>query len=187
LWIFGVILVVGAAADLVTKSMVFSRFQIEIRRVGEQLLAVAPGPLEGGVLIPGCFSIRPSINTGAVFGVFAGQVGWLGVLSALAILAILIILIRTEDRSVLFLVAMGLVSAGAVGNLWDRLMLGGVRDFLDFYVWDMHWPTFNLADSWICIGVGILVLLEILQWSAKSGCGEDEPESLSSPEKVPKS
>ncbi len=186
LWLFAIILIVGAAVDLVTKEVVFDRYQIEIRRVGEQLLAVAQRPLEEVVLIPGCFSIRPSINTGAVFGVFAGQVGWLGVLSALAILAILIILIRTEDRSIPFQLALGLISAGAVGNLWDRLVLGGVRDFLDFYVNDMHWPTFNFADTWICIGVGILALLEIIQWKREVAAGGVETENLATSEEKPK-
>jgi signal peptidase II len=55
-------------------------------------------------------------------------------------------------------VALGLLCGGIAGNLFDRLRLDYVTDFLDFYVRDWHWPAFNIADAAICIGVGIYLL-----------------------------
>jgi signal peptidase II len=57
----------------------------------------------------------------------------------------------------LFCWALSLVLGGALGNLYDRITLGHVVDFLDFYIGDYHWPAFNIADSAICIGAALLI------------------------------
>jgi signal peptidase II len=58
------------------------------------------------------------------------------------------------------LIAVSCINAGIIGNLYDRFFNEGrVRDFIDVYVGSYHWPTFNVADSLLCIGVGILLLL----------------------------
>ena len=159
------VLVAGVVADLVTKWLVFERFQVGFHREGSMLYAIGPDgrSLEAVPIISGLFSIRPSINTGAVFGSLAGQIGLLSILSVVALVVIFVILFRAPERPVLFQISMGLISAGALGNLWDRLKIGGVRDFLDFYIRDWHWPTFNIADSCICVGVGLFLLLEFLR------------------------
>ncbi len=59
-------------------------------------------------------------------------------------------------------IGLALVLGGAAGNLFDRIVWGRVTDFLEFYIGDLHWPTFNVADSCIVIGSGLL-LLELLR------------------------
>ena len=63
-----------------------------------------------------------------------------------------------------FVVAIALIFGGAVGNLLDRLRLGAVVDFLDFYWAGHHWPAFNVADSAITVGVGLFLIAHLLQF-----------------------
>jgi signal peptidase II len=73
--------------------------------------------------------------------------------------------------------ALGFVCGGALGNLIDRLAIGAVRDFIDLHWMDKaNWPTFNLADAAICIGVGLL-LLEALLTGGKGKPGEEHREA----------
>ena len=66
-----------------------------------------------------------------------------------------------ENR--LYGVALALICGGAVGNLIDRLRFGSVVDFLDFYLKGYHWPAFNVADSAICTGAGLFLVINIIQ------------------------
>jgi signal peptidase II len=75
-------------------------------------------------------------------------------------LGLLVWLARTREKPVAL--TLGLVIGGALGNIIDRLRMGGVTDFLDFHVGQYHWPAFNLADSAVCMGVVILVLMSIV-------------------------
>jgi signal peptidase II len=60
-----------------------------------------------------------------------------------------------------------LIAAGALGNLVDRLRIGAVIDFLDFYIGDKHWPAFNVADSSICVGVALLLAINVIEGRRK--------------------
>ena len=127
-------------------------------------------------LIPGLFNLRYVRNTGAAFGMFTGHNGALVILSVV-MLAILIAGRRhfiTDHR--LHRTAMGLMIGGIVGNLVDRVRLGFVVDFLDFHWGTHHFPAFNVADSCICIGVGLYILSQFLVKEAKelSGAGPAE-------------
>ena len=98
-------------------------------------------------------------NTGITFGLFghAAWGRWAFAGLALAIVAILVSwLSRAVYRRTAF--ALGLVIGGAIGNVIDRIRWGAVADFLDFHVAGWHWPAFNLADSAIVVGVGLLLL-----------------------------
>ena len=112
---------------------------------------------ESRPIIDGFFSLTYVRNTGAAWGMFGGQNMWLSLLSVV-MLVVMVVFRRSflsdtwEHR-----VALGLMIGGIVGNLLDRLRLGYVTDFLDVYVGNAHWPAFNIADSGICIGVGIYV------------------------------
>jgi len=130
----------------------------------------------------GWFTFMLSLNPGAAFGQFAS---WPHVLVGGRIIAVLFLcflVIRTETRRPWFTAALVLVMSGALGNLYDNLMMpriddrpyGMVRDFIDVYFanWNWHFPTFNVADSCITVGAVLLLL---------SGLGKQEPVPDSSP------
>ncbi len=98
---------------------------------------------------PGVFHLTRVNNTGAAFGLWRGASGALTVFSALSVLLILAYLSGFLRRRPSQTLAWALVAGGALGNLYDRLTLGYVVDYLDFRVW----PVFNLADAFICAGV----------------------------------
>jgi signal peptidase II len=99
-------------------------------------------------------------NRGVTFGLFGGApdaARWLLVGLSLAIVAVLGVWLARTPRPWVA-IALGAVIGGAIGNVIDRLRYGAVADFLDFHVAGWHWPAFNLADSAIVVGVGILML-----------------------------
>jgi signal peptidase II len=99
-------------------------------------------------------------NRGMSFGLFnqgAGLNVALFSLIAAAIVAVLVYWLSRADSPFLA-VSIGLVIGGAIGNVIDRIRLGAVVDFLDFYVASFHWPAFNIADSAICVGVAAMLL-----------------------------
>lgn len=113
-------------------------------------------------VIENFFNLTYIRNTGAAFGIFAGgaaifRLPFLLLFSALAIGFIIMMLRRLPDRETGLIVALAFVLGGAIGNLIDRILYGEVIDFLDFYWADYHWPAFNLADSFITIGVLITI------------------------------
>jgi signal peptidase II len=99
-------------------------------------------------------------NPGAAFSFLSSAPGWqreLFVAIALAASALIVYLVRKHAHDRLFCFALSLILGGAVGNLIDRLWLGAVVDFLDVHALDYHWPAFNLADSAITLGAGLLI------------------------------
>ena len=110
-------------------------------------------------VIPDFFSIRLALNLGAVWSSFQGYTLMLTLFSVVAIFFIIYILFR-HDCSLSYQSALGLIAAGAIGNLWDRVFFNGVRDFLDFDLILLHWPTFNLADAFIVVGIALYIILE---------------------------
>lgn len=113
-------------------------------------------------VIPGFFSITHIHNPGGAFGILAGASPGIRSLFFLGVSFVALCLVfyfyRTTPRTHPFLSgAFALIFSGAVGNLIDRLRLGEVIDFLDFYVSGWHWPAFNVADSAITVGIGICV------------------------------
>ena len=113
---------------------------------------------ENIVLIDGFFDLRYIQNTGAAWGLFSDGHFWLAGLS-FVVLIIMVIWQRyffrdcTMDR-----IAFGLLAGGIIGNFIDRVRLQYVVDFLDFYWRGRHFPAFNVADSAICVGVGLLLI-----------------------------
>jgi signal peptidase II len=99
-------------------------------------------------------------NRGVSFGFFNNDAGINAIvfsgLAAVIVVALLVWLARVE--AAILGLAIGLVIGGAIGNVLDRLRLGAVVDFLDFHLGPWHWPAFNVADSAICIGVGLIVI-----------------------------
>lgn len=100
-------------------------------------------------------------NQGAAFSFLADAGGWQKwFFSGISVVAAIVItyLIQKHRTEKLFCVGLALVLGGAIGNLYDRVTLGYVVDFLNFHYQDLYWPAFNVADSAICIGVGLLLL-----------------------------
>ena len=103
-------------------------------------------------------AIRHVQNSGIAFGLFSNATAAVIVVTAIAIAWMLVYFARSGARHPVLPVALGLVIGGSVSNLADRVRLGLVTDFLDF----RYWPAFNLADSFIVIGVGILLAALVL-------------------------
>lgn len=118
--------------------------------------------LEFGQVIPltGFFNLVLTYNPGAAFSFLSDQSGWQrwflsGVAGSAALL--IIYLLNRYQHEKLFCLSLSLILGGALGNLYDRITLGHVVDFLDFYVGTYHWPAFNVADSAICVGAALMI------------------------------
>ena len=122
-------------------------------------------------VIQGFFNLTHVRNTGGAFGIFGGEKGGLGsilfvVVSLIAIGAIVFLFLKIKENEKTLAFSFSLILSGAVGNLIDRLRYGEVVDFLDFHLSSYHWPAFNVADSAICIGIGLMAL-ELLKGDHK--------------------
>jgi signal peptidase II len=107
------------------------------------------------------FNLVLTYNAGAAFSFLSDASGWQrwffsGIAAAASIL--IVYLLRKHAAEKLFCLALSLVLGGALGNLWDRITLGHVVDFLDFHVGGYHWPAFNVADSAIFLGAMFLIV-----------------------------
>ncbi|MBA3607825.1 MAG: signal peptidase II [Verrucomicrobiota bacterium] len=113
-------------------------------------------PQEAHVIVPDFFTLVHVTNTGAAFGSFRNNNGFFIALSFIALVVVTYLLTRKEPRDPWRRFALGLLLAGVLGNLTDRLLHGAVIDFLLFYLhlpFANPWPAFNVADSCICIAV----------------------------------
>src|SRR2546421_3128671 len=110
--------------------------------------------LNDSVHVVGPLSIRHVQNSGIAFGLFASATSFVILLTAVAVAWMLYFFARSGARHPVLPVALGLVIGGSVSNLLDRVRLGHVTDFLDF----RYWPAFNLADTFIVVGVAALLL-----------------------------
>ena len=113
-------------------------------------------------VISGFFHITYVQNTGMAWSLFSGQQLFLSLAAAVAIGVMLwVLLTKKPDR--LTTIALGLMIAGAAGNLIDRLLFAYVRDFLNFYIFGYDFPVFNVADIALCLGVGLLILESLIE------------------------
>lgn len=106
------------------------------------------------------FNIVSAFNKGVSFSMFDNGGIWgrvILILFALGVVVFLLLWMKDEvSRFVRF--SLGLIVGGALGNVVDRLRMGAVYDFLDFHYNAYHWPAFNLADSFICIGAVLIII-----------------------------
>jgi signal peptidase II len=131
-----------------------------------KVLILGTYQLGEGTVVTSFFNIVRVHNTGAAFSFLAGASGWqrwffvgLGAVAAIVIIWML----KSHAGQRLFCLAMTCILGGAVGNVIDRLLYGYVVDFLDFHVAGIHFPAFNVADSAITLGAGLLILDELLR------------------------
>ncbi|MFO7929188.1 MAG: signal peptidase II [Candidatus Humimicrobiaceae bacterium] len=116
-------------------------------------------------LIPGVLLITHVKNSGASFGLFQGYANILAIISVIAIILIIFIKIYLKFDSYFYNIALGFILGGAIGNLIDRVVYGEVVDFLNL----VYWPVFNIADSFIIIGFGIVIIFLFKEFFKKSG------------------
>ena len=135
------------ALDRITKRIIESRMSV----------------FDTYTVIPGFFDLVHARNRGAAFSMFADSTSPLrpffliGLsLAALILVAGILRKASTLDKSTA--IGLSLILGGALGNVFDRIVSGAVTDFLDFYVGALHWPAFNVADSAIVIGSGLLLV-----------------------------
>ena len=119
-------------------------------------------------IIDGFFSLVHVHNPGGAFGMMASmspaiRTAVFLVVSAMAIGLILYFYHTTPANRPWLATGFALIFGGAIGNMIDRVRMGKVVDFLDFYIGNWHWPAFNVADSAITIGVGIFILHLVLK------------------------
>ena len=147
--------VLGLALDLWTKKAVFA---LLLQRQSHSIS-----------IIGGFLQFVEEQNPGAAFGIAAGQRFLLISVSVIALIVIFGIFLYSANERRLIHVALGIFAAGVCGNLYDRLFNDGmVRDFIDIVYWPgRHWPAFNIADSLLCIGVGLMILSVLTDKSAQ--------------------
>lgn len=144
--IFWLLTTHGLALDLWSKKAVFNLLEHQ--------------PSNSYSIIDGVLTLVRALNDGAAFGIFSGRPYMLVAVSVIALIAIFGIFLYSGSERRLVHIALGLFAAGVCGNLYDRLFNNGmVRDFIDVVYWPgKHWPAFNVADSLLCLGVGLMVI-----------------------------
>ena len=149
---FFIILVLVVVGDQLTKLWILDNFALYDSRV----------------IIPGFFNLTFLRNTGAAFGMLSGmpplwrQIFFISIV-VVALVALVIMQRKMGRESIWYTLSFAFIGGGAVGNVIDRVRDGSVVDFLDVYIGKYHWPAFNVADSAIFVGVGIFLVLQILE------------------------
>lgn len=150
--IYFIIIVGVIATDQVTKGWIVQAFHL----------------YDSQEVIPGLFNLVYVQNTGAAFSFLADAEGpwrhyfFLGI-GIVALIGLTIAHYNLKKDHRLYSVALALIAGGAAGNLVDRVRLGAVVDFLDFYIGSYHWPAFNVADSAICVGAALFLIINVLE------------------------
>jgi signal peptidase II len=149
--------------DSRVKAYSLSAIVFAVDRASKSFIEAHVSPFDVHPVIPGFFDIVHSQNRGVAFGLMNDTTSqWrtvvLIVFAAAALILVAGLLWRASRLDRWTATGLALVLGGAAGNLFDRILWGRVTDFLEFYIGDLHWPTFNIADSCIVIGSGLLVL-----------------------------
>lgn len=174
---------VGVGLDLWTKSVAFAKlapYGLETLANGRVRVAPSNENLQEYAFIPRWLHFRAMANQGAVFGIGQGQRAVFIAVSVLAI-AFIFYLFSTSGRQKFYQFVLGLLLAGVLGNLYDRAMLGYVRDMIYIFPRRLLFHTgrevfpwiFNVADTLLCVGV-VLIFLYSLFGGARSGNGRTE-------------
>jgi len=143
--IFWSIAIGGLLLDIWTKTAVFEW-------LGQR-------PSQNFSIINGFLRFVMALNNGAAFSFLAGKTYLLTAISVIALIVVFGIFLfnGTQYRSIH--ITLGLITGGICGNLYDRIFNDGlVRDFIDVYIGNKHWPTFNVADILLCVGVGMMII-----------------------------
>lgn len=139
-------------ADQISKQMILNSFHL----------------YESREIIPGFFNLVYVTNPGAAFSLLADfdspiRHYFFVIIGLVAIVGLTIGYFVLRKEHAWYTAAFACIAGGAAGNLIDRVRFGSVVDFLDVYIGKYHWPAFNIADSAICIGAAIFIIISLLQ------------------------
>ncbi len=118
-------------------------------------------------VIPGFFNLVHVGNTGAAWSLFSGHSEWLALIGFVALALLWFFRETLQLYRKPYQWAFGLIVGGIIGNVIDRLIHGHVIDFLDFYINDSHYPSFNVADSGITVGVATYIIVSFFEEKKK--------------------
>jgi signal peptidase II len=124
-------------------------------------------------VIPGFFNLTHLYNTGAAFGMLSDSNLFFMILSSVVLIALIVM--RRHFAGKLMWTGWVLLIAGIIGNVADRMRIGHVVDFLDFQFGSYHWPSFNVADSCICVAAALFLLSSFQSPSPSSPPPAKEP------------
>lgn len=147
-----ILLIIGVVvADQLSKLWIMGGFQL----------------YESREIIPGLFNLVYVVNPGAAFSMFADvDSPWRHyfflIIGCIAVVGLTIAYMKFKVENKYYYLPIGLIVGGALGNMIDRIRLGSVVDFLDFYLGNYHWPVFNVADSAICVGAVLFIGMNFL-------------------------
>lgn len=139
--------ILGTAGDLISKNLIFLHFMPE-----DDLF---PRRIE---VIPPFFGIHCNWNSGALFGIGQGLGPVFILISIVAVIVVPLMYLHLSNSGLWLAFGLGAIEAGALGNLYDRMRYGRVRDFIDLHWGRYYWPTFNIADALICAGLFALFI-----------------------------
>jgi signal peptidase II len=179
--------IVGLAADLATKAWAFATLADSITTLPNGRIFVDSRSYD---FIPYLIRFDVTANQGAVFGIGQGQ-RWIFVIVSIGAIAFLSFLFANSGRQRLYQIVLGMLLAGVLGNLYDRITLGYVRDMIHAFP-GSHWPgfvrgffpnsawargelfpwIFNVADCLLCVGVSLMVIYSLFQPDGKSAGGQ---------------
>ncbi|RKY17656.1 MAG: signal peptidase II [Planctomycetota bacterium] len=154
--------VAATAADLLTKWIAFASLGLPEQQQSEVWL------------IRKVVGFRTSANYGSLFGLFQGA-GWLLIPASFVALAVIIWIVHFRKRRIdnFTFWVLAFLAGGVVGNLYDRIVYGFVRDFIGLHAGSFTWPYFNLADAYITVGIVVLAVRSLFVKEAVGGEGRD--------------
>jgi signal peptidase II len=137
---------------------------VAVDQISKKLISINLLPGQSKPIIENIFCLTLVHNKGVAFGLFSERAAFFVFISIIVVLLIIVSFQKIKGYGLLLKVGLSLILGGAVGNLIDRFMFGYVIDFLDFRIW----PVFNIADSAITIGAGLLVIYLLKLKESKS-------------------
>lgn len=151
-----------AFTNIWARLVVISGFVVIFDQASKYIIKINLSLYDNIIVIKNFFNITHILNPGGAFGLFASsspEIRKFIFLFVSTLVALLIVWFykKSAVNYVFLSYGLALIFGGATGNLIDRFIYGSVVDFLDFYVGSLHWPAFNIADSAISVGMGILV------------------------------
>ncbi|MCT2538040.1 signal peptidase II [Aquibacillus koreensis] len=122
---------------------------------------------ESITVIEGFFNLTSHRNTGAAWGILAGQMFFFYIITSIVIVIVIYYIRKFAKESALMGWALAIILGGAIGNFIDRLFRKEVVDFFDFIIFNYDFPIFNIADSALVVGVGLVIIATILDEKKK--------------------